>query len=166
MAKAFVDSLSRLPLDQYAAVPSGQYGREYTTLRNLALQVQPAIDVRLLGPSLTISTLADGHESCNATYAEIETYARQIMEQLALAQPAPTQPAGANQAGNAKDLKIYCVEEIRRTHPRAYAPWEAGDDARLEERFCERATIEDLAREFGRQPGAIRSRLRKLGLTE
>jgi hypothetical protein len=82
-AKAFVDSLRKLPAAQRARHPGAKYGREYATLRKLALQIQPAIDVQLLGPTVTISTKA-GRKVCDATFAEVETYARQIMEQLGL----------------------------------------------------------------------------------
>jgi hypothetical protein len=46
----------------------------------------------------------------------------------------------------------------------AYQPWTAQDDTYLRERFEQGASVTDLADEFGRQPGGIRSRLKKLGL--
>ena len=52
-AKAFVDSFGKLPPNQYTVVSNGHYGRDYNTLRSLALQLQPAIDLRLLGPTLS-----------------------------------------------------------------------------------------------------------------
>ena len=166
-AKAFVDSLGKLPPDQYAAVPTGQYGREYSMLRSLALQVQPSIDLRLLGPNVTVSPLADGREVCEASFAEIETYARQIMEQLALLLHAPSTPPDSHASSPAADdapAKVYCVGEIRKQHPDAYARWTEDDDAGLTMRFGDGATIDELAEEFGRQRGGIRSRLKKLGL--
>lgn len=54
--------------------------------------------------------------------------------------------------------------EIRRTHPRAYTPWTAEDDDRLKAGFARGEEIEHLAAVFHRQPGAIRSRLQKLGV--
>lgn len=60
--------------------------------------------------------------------------------------------------------KSYDVAAIRREFNQAYAPWSKEDDAYLRERFIEGATIADLVSEFGRQPGGVRSRIRKLGL--
>ncbi|MGH9463565.1 MAG: AAA family ATPase [Vicinamibacteria bacterium] len=60
--------------------------------------------------------------------------------------------------------KTYSVEEIRATYKNAYAPWTEEDDTRLEQEARSGRSIGDLARRFGRNEGAIRSRLRKLGL--
>ncbi len=57
------------------------------------------------------------------------------------------------------------VERIRTTHPKAYAPWTEEDDAQLERRFKEQLSVAQLAELFARKEGAIRSRLRKIGLT-
>ena len=56
------------------------------------------------------------------------------------------------------------LAEIKQAHPKAYQPWTKDEDARLTERFLCAAPVEELAREFQRQPGAIRSRLAKLNL--
>ncbi|MGD2181888.1 dual OB domain-containing protein [Lusitaniella coriacea] len=56
------------------------------------------------------------------------------------------------------------LEKIRQKYPNAYAPWLPEDDAQLEKRFEQGDSIADLAEHFGRQPNAIRSRLKKLGL--
>ena len=45
-------------------------------------------------------------------------------------------------------------------------PWDAGEDGVLKQRFEEDASVEALARELDRTPGAIRSRLVLLGLVE
>ena len=45
-------------------------------------------------------------------------------------------------------------------------PWKVEDDLRLRELFIEGATVAQLAKEFTRTPGAIRARLKKLGLAE
>jgi len=60
-----------------------------------------------------------------------------------------------------KDKK-YNVEKIRRAHARAYAPWTAEDDEKL--RRLAHRSVSELAAMFGRKRGAIRSRLRKLGI--
>ncbi len=53
---------------------------------------------------------------------------------------------------------------IREGHPNAYRPWREEDDDELRRRFIGQATTTQLAKEFGRDRGAIRSRLKKLGL--
>ena len=56
------------------------------------------------------------------------------------------------------------LDAIRATHAKAYAPWSKDEDLDLKRRHqaCER--VETIAAAFGRKPGAIRSRLKKLGL--
>jgi hypothetical protein len=54
---------------------------------------------------------------------------------------------------------------LRATYPRAYTPWSEEDDALLEQKHRQGTTIQALSEFFQRQPGAIRSRLAKLGLT-
>jgi hypothetical protein len=166
-AKAFVDSLCKLPRIQYSAIPNGHYGSDCNTLLLLALEACPELDERLLGHPVPLRVLSDGREVCDAAFAEIETYGRQVMEQMALrldghggkptescGSPVPTDPPA----------KGYDVTGIRHQHAQAYAAWSVDDDTRLRERFGQGATVEQLARELGRQPGGIRSRLRKLGL--
>jgi hypothetical protein len=105
-----------------------------------------------------VTDTPDG-EFSQASYVEIEVYARQIVEQLALLvnsrPPRALTGAGTPQGTGAA---------IRKEYHQAYAPWSEGDDEYLRSRFLEGATIEDLVSEFGRQPGGIRSRLRQLGL--
>jgi hypothetical protein len=60
--------------------------------------------------------------------------------------------------------KAYNVEQIRREYPRAYAKWTEEEDIRLRDGYTQGKIINELAKIFQRKPGAIRSRLRKLGL--
>ncbi|GBL11228.1 Holliday junction resolvase-like protein [Microcystis aeruginosa] len=62
--------------------------------------------------------------------------------------------------------KSYSIKDIRKTHPRAYEPWTKAEDERLRQRYKQGIVINDLAREFQRKPGGIRSRLKKLGLLQ
>jgi len=57
-------------------------------------------------------------------------------------------------------------EEIRKTHVRAYLPWDNAQDEKLKELFVKGSPVPVLAKTFNRTRGAITSRLRKLGLTE
>lgn len=58
------------------------------------------------------------------------------------------------------------IEDVRKTYSRAYETWSRGEDEQLSKRYQEGETINSLAIEFHRQPGGIRSRLKKLGLLE
>ena len=62
--------------------------------------------------------------------------------------------------------KAYSIESIRKNHKRAYEPWNKEEEKRLSMLYQEGATIQELAQELQRQPGGIRARLKKLGLTE
>jgi hypothetical protein len=55
------------------------------------------------------------------------------------------------------------MAEIRTRYPRAYERWTEDEDDLLNQKFAGKATIQELSEFFQRQPGAIRSRLRKLG---
>lgn len=65
-----------------------------------------------------------------------------------------------------KDSKTYSVEKIRETHQQAYLPWTAEDDNKLELLFCEGKKAKELAEIFGRNVGAINSRIKKLELKD
>ncbi|MFE2129166.1 hypothetical protein [Streptomyces amritsarensis] len=61
-----------------------------------------------------------------------------------------------------KPPKAYTVEEKRQAHPNAYKPWTPDDEQHLSERCAQGTSLEDLAQEFGRDLGAIASRLLKI----
>jgi len=58
----------------------------------------------------------------------------------------------------------YEVEQIRRQYPKAYVKWTEDEDMQLKNEYTQGKAISELAVTFQRQPGAIRSRLQKLGL--
>lgn len=62
----------------------------------------------------------------------------------------------------AEEPKAYSVEEKRRLHPNAYKPWDPEDEQRLAERCAQGASLSELSQEFGRNEGAIASRLLKI----
>ncbi|MEV4943393.1 hypothetical protein [Streptomyces zaomyceticus] len=72
---------------------------------------------------------------------------------LAPDQRPPAQP---------EEPKAYTVEAKQEQHPNAYKPWEPGDELRLAERCAQGASLSELSREFGRNEGAIASRLLKI----
>ena len=59
--------------------------------------------------------------------------------------------------------KSYDVASIRRTYPRAYRKWTPEEDAKLKALVARGKSSRELAAELQRRPGAILSRLRKLG---
>lgn len=58
--------------------------------------------------------------------------------------------------------KAYDVQEIRKRYPKAYAPWTDEEDNELLKKYKIGISSRELAKIFGRQAGAIRSRLEKL----
>ncbi|MFI6526343.1 hypothetical protein [Streptomyces uncialis] len=58
--------------------------------------------------------------------------------------------------------KAYTVDSKRQLHPNAYKPWEPEDEKRLAERCSQGASLPELSQEFGRNEGAIASRLLKI----
>lgn len=70
--------------------------------------------------------------------------------------PEPRPPA------EPEEPKAYTVEEKRRLHPHAYKPWGPEDEQRLAERCAQGASLTELSQEFGRNEGAIASRLLKI----
>ncbi|MXX92330.1 MAG: hypothetical protein F4Y63_02605 [Chloroflexi bacterium] len=58
------------------------------------------------------------------------------------------------------------LAEIRNRHPRAYEKWTNDEEAELDRLFTADPNIERIAERLQRQPSAIRSRLRTLGLLQ
>ena len=56
------------------------------------------------------------------------------------------------------------ITRVRAKYANAYRPWKGADDAALRDVFKKGQATAQLAKHFGRQPGAIRARLVKLGL--
>ena len=62
--------------------------------------------------------------------------------------------------------KAYSVEGVRSKHKEAFKPWTEELDNELTIFFCEGKNLKDMANHFGRTPGAITTRIRKLQLWE
>ncbi|MGB0056887.1 MAG: AAA family ATPase [Methyloceanibacter sp.] len=56
------------------------------------------------------------------------------------------------------------LDAMRASHAKAYAPWSKDEDLDLKRLHRAGETIDAIASDFGRKPGAIRSRLKKHGL--
>jgi hypothetical protein len=143
-ARAFVEALRRLPRRQHAVVPRGHFARDYNTLRKLALEALPDLDERLLGKYVSVRPGPQGEELAEASFVEIETYAREILEQL-----APLVPLAVRQG---KPLPA-----------QAGTSWTAAEDEQLVREFDAGKAVPELAQVHQRTEGAIRSRLLRLG---
>jgi|Deesub1362A_J573_1020465.scaffolds.fasta_scaffold25892_1 DNA-directed RNA polymerase specialized sigma24 family protein len=64
------------------------------------------------------------------------------------------------------EVTTYSQAKIRRRYPKAYMRWTREEEAILSEGFFQGKSVEELANILERKPGAIRSRLRKLGLQD
>jgi len=62
--------------------------------------------------------------------------------------------------------KAYTKAEKQAANKNAYEKWTTEDDENLERLFCEKKTVAELSEIFGRNSGAIRSRIKKLELKE
>ena len=71
-----------------------------------------------------------------------------------------------NKIGEVDAKTGYCkrLEEIKKQFPNAYEPWKEEEDIKLKNLYYEKKTINEIAQILSRQPGAIQSRLNKLGL--
>lgn len=58
------------------------------------------------------------------------------------------------------------LAKIRKVHPRAYAKWTDEEDAKLAQFVQSGYSVDEIASQLQRQPGAIRSRMRKRNLVE
>ncbi len=63
-----------------------------------------------------------------------------------------------------KKQKGHGFDKIREKHPNAFRPWSKEQDGELREFFANDMSVDELAKTFGRKPGAIKMRLMKLGL--
>lgn len=53
---------------------------------------------------------------------------------------------------------------VRDQHPKAYRPWTSDEEEQLKKMFGRGKQMKEISAKLGRQPGGIRSRLKKLGL--
>lgn len=82
-----------------------------------------------------------------------------LAEQAAKRQHEASQPAVSAKKGSSWAEKL---AEMRKTHPNAYKPWSARDDAELVQYFQQGESIADLMARLGRHENSIIIRLKKL----
>ncbi|MGB4767755.1 MAG: PIF1 family ATP-dependent DNA helicase [Candidatus Saccharimonas sp.] len=71
------------------------------------------------------------------------------------AAPEPKKKSGGSSGWSEK------IAKMRETYPKAYMPWEDGDDAALKQEFQNGASVQDLSKKLGRHEGSIKMRLQK-----
>ena len=57
------------------------------------------------------------------------------------------------------------IKSVRERHPRAYKPWNKAEAERLRDLHGQGLSVKQISKELQRQPGGVRSRLKKMGLT-
>lgn len=102
------------------------------------------------------------------TYPELLDYRKEGYPTVSIrARTSPRSSDGLLVRGPSSTLdksKTYSVAVVRRKHANAYARWSPDDDQTLREQHATGSEIAEMALNMGRNEGAIRSRLRKLGL--
>jgi DNA-directed RNA polymerase specialized sigma24 family protein len=101
-----------------------------------------------------------GRVGADITYQEAERVL-EVLRELGADLDQLRQPAKRTRGPNRQSASL---AEIRETFPNAYRPWDDRQDDELVRLFHERRSQAEIAHLLERQPGAISSRLRKLGL--
>ncbi len=139
-----------------------EYGQGYVALSRLR-----GLDgLYLLGlneRALQVHPLAVEQDSSFRAQSQFaqEALATTEPERLAAQHAAFLSERGAKAASPGK---AYAVDAVRRTSANAYRPWSSADEAGLKARHAAGQGVDAIAAALGRKPGAIRSRLKKLGL--
>jgi ATP-dependent DNA helicase PIF1 len=131
-----------------------EYGQGYVALSRL----RTLSGLHLLGLNERALRVHPEAVEKDAEFRAASETARQALRQLTKTAPKfePRSPTPST--------KSYDVSALRESHGNAYAPWTKDDDLKLRRRHETGDTVAAIATEFGRKPGAIRSRLKKLGL--
>lgn len=132
-----------------------EYGQGYVALSRL----RTLSGLHLLGLNERALRVHPEAVERDADFRAASETARQALNQLAKNAPKFEPPSPM------PSTKRYDVGALRESHSNAYAPWTKEDDLKLRRRHQSGETVAALAAEFGRKPGAIRSRLKKLGLS-
>lgn len=120
-------------------------------------------------------TIISGSETTRAPIEELIDFIESSntnLEQAILELPESLQPEPDNSKSietvsqKTSLFKSYSLEEKRKEYKNAYFKWTKEDDERLGALFCSGTSIMELSEIFGRNYGAIHSRLKKLGLKD
>ena len=92
----------------------------------------------------------------------VMAHAKSIVEFLRPSTETPFSITDFFPIDDSKQQKAYTFEEKRAKNPNAYRPWTKEDDDRLLQLFASGKSLTELCEIFGRNHGAITSRLRKI----
>ena len=82
LADAFVDTLEKLSPKEREQQPSAALGENYNNVLQLAKESMPGINARLWPKPVEVYESASGRHLTRGTYADLETFARQITHLL------------------------------------------------------------------------------------
>jgi hypothetical protein len=72
----------------------------------------------------------------------------------------------AGQTRESAKKRASTLQQQREQHAQAYAPWSEEEEQQLEQLAVQGVSVNDISKKLLRRCSAIRSRLKKLGLTE
>lgn len=125
-----------------------------------ALQVRPEV----LDQDIIFRGMSD--ETVRA-FGKLETVELEDMHRNFVRVAGGRMPSKMDSSVSGEEIsKKYSVVTLREQYPNAYRPWQAQEDDLLTVSWHNGEKTISLAGKLGRQPGAIRSRLRKLGLVK
>ena len=111
----------------------------------MPLSTKSTAILSLIAEGYSYSQIVDGHPGIK--YPDIFAAAQEALD---LAQP--------------KDSYQERLAEIRSRYPRAYEPWSEAEDQDLTKMHREGVDAKEMASRLQRQPSAVKSRLKRLGL--
>lgn len=137
LRKAFVEGMGYVALSRVK------------NLRNLYLSGINQMALRISEDAQNIDVLLRDHAAKDAKrFAHLEKAAEKRKTEV---------PKKVAKASGWSDK----IAKMRLSHPNAYKPWEAGQDAQLKEKFLNGASIKELSKLLGRHEGSITMRLQK-----
>ncbi|HEV7462667.1 MAG TPA: AAA family ATPase [Methyloceanibacter sp.] len=138
--------------------------RELSGLHLLGLN-ERALRVHPLAVEKDAEFRAASEAARSAAKADGATLARRQQAFVAASAAKPVRPTGEPARPHMPwTPQGAALDAMRATHAKAYAPWTMAEDLDLGRRHAAGETIDAIAVAFGRKPGAIRARLKKLAL--
>jgi DNA-directed RNA polymerase specialized sigma24 family protein len=120
---------------------------------------------------LILEAIAKGHtyeqilvQELAWTYHDIFAAAAEALGQSRVPQPTSKVALAPTPGTTSPNVPAYSVEEIRIEHMNAYRAWSPEEEGELRQLHAEGLSVDAICARIGRQPGGVRSRLRKLGL--
>ncbi len=109
---------------------------------------------------------------CGANAAKLRRGTEENLQTDTPTSPQPSPQAGEGESNSESEKNSLLkegeyaakLEKIREQYPNAYRPWREADDELLKKLFAAEMSGKEIAKELGRQPGSIRSRLEKVGM--